>query len=341
MKHKPIGLILLALGLVLILAAGLVKWVILPAQAQWPDDVDSTRTYEGTLHVMLNPQALQTRDLSNVFSRDVPITISRHVTTEDAEGDRAVIQEVATLHGPDGQEIQRSETWYAINRRMMEAVPKAAVADLAGGNNVLDREGLVIGFPIGTGKRNYAGWSSDYQATVEARFVREEERGGLKTYVFESSSSPRQVQDPDVLALFPADIPKEVLANLGKRLDLPALLRSQIGDAFSSLPDPVSLAYVYEYETIYWVEPTTGVLIDYNKHEAYRVALELQRLTRLVPLAPVFEQSYYMAPASVQDAAEDATRAKSLLDLYGTIFPGALFLVGLVVAAAGLLTLRR
>jgi hypothetical protein len=45
----------------------------------------------------------------------------------------------------------------------------------------------LIGFSIGTGTKDYDGWSSDHQTTVKAEFVNEEERGGVKTYVFESS----------------------------------------------------------------------------------------------------------------------------------------------------------
>jgi hypothetical protein len=52
MKSRTGGLIILVVGLVLIVAALVVRFVILPGQSQWPDDVDSTRTYDGTLHVI-------------------------------------------------------------------------------------------------------------------------------------------------------------------------------------------------------------------------------------------------------------------------------------------------
>ena len=88
----------LALGLgVLLIAAGLVvKFAVVPALAVFPDDVDSTRTYEGTLEVMLNPEALAVGDLANLFMEDIPINLSRHVTTEDTEGGKALVHEVAT-----------------------------------------------------------------------------------------------------------------------------------------------------------------------------------------------------------------------------------------------------
>ena len=76
--NKRIGsFIALGLGVLLIVAGLVVKFAVVPALAVFPDDVDSTRTYEGTLEVMLNAEALATGDMANVFMRDVPIKLSR------------------------------------------------------------------------------------------------------------------------------------------------------------------------------------------------------------------------------------------------------------------------
>jgi len=47
MKGKTIGLVIALLGLLLIVAAVVVRVCDLARSAQWPDDVDSTRNYEG------------------------------------------------------------------------------------------------------------------------------------------------------------------------------------------------------------------------------------------------------------------------------------------------------
>jgi len=341
MKNKTLGRVVLLLGLLLIAAALVVKFVILPGQAQWPDDVDSTRTYDGTLHVMLNPQALAAMDLANLFLRDVPITNSRHVTTEEVQGSKAIVREVAKMFGPGGQELQGSDTWYAIDRVTMEAVSREAVSGFRDSDKVTDREGLVIGFPIGTEAKEYDGWSSDFQQTLEVSYVKTEERAGLDTYVFESSSSPRETLDPEMLAIFPPAIPKEVLVGLAQTLELPAAMSAQFAAILPELPNPVPLKYTYEYETTYWVEPTTGVLVDYDKHEAYKVALQLAGLPAPVPITPVFEQSYHTSAASIEDAAKDARDAKGQLNTFGTTIPLALGVVGLVLALVGVVLMRR
>jgi hypothetical protein len=338
---KTAGLAILLLGLAFIAAALVIRFVILPGQAQWPDDVNSTRTYDGTLHVMLNSQALETRDLANLFVSDVPITISRHVTTEDAKGSKAIVREVAVMHGSDGQQIQGSDTWYAIDRKTMNAISQKEASDLGNNDKVTDREGLVIGFPVGTEAREYKGWSSDFQKTLEVQYVKEEERGDLNTFVFESSSPARETSDPEMLAILPPAVPKDLIVSLAETIDLPAAMRERFAEILPNLPDPAPLKYTYEYATRYWVEPTTGVLVDYDKHEAYKAALELEGMPVPIPITPVFEQSYQMSAASVEDAVKDARDAKGQLESFGTTIPIVLGVIGLIVIVAGAVVLAR
>jgi hypothetical protein len=341
MKSKAGGVVLVGLGLVLLVVAVVVRFVILPQQAQWPEDVDSTRTYEGTLHVMLNSQALASMDTTNLFLRDVPITNSRHVTTEEVDGNKAIVLEIATMNGPDGREIQRSETWYAIDRKTMNAISKVEASEFKNSDKITDREGLVIGFPIGTETKDYAGWSSDFLKTLTVSYVEEDEEGDLKTYVFESSSPPRELVDPEMLAIFPPSIPKDLMISLAQTLDLPASMSERFAELLPTMPDPMPLKYTYEYKTTYWVEPTTGVLIDYDRHEAYKVALEMEDIPVPVPITPVFEQSYHTSSSSIADAIQDANDAKNQLQLFGTIVPIVLGVAGLVLLVAGILVMRR
>jgi hypothetical protein len=303
--------------------------------------VDSTRNYDGTLQVMLSPQALSTMDLANLFLREVPTTISRHVTTEETQGGQAIVREVGTMFGPGDQEIIGSDTWYAIDRKTMNAVSQDAVSDFENAAKISDREGLVIGFPIGTVAETYEGWSSDYQTTVAINYVKEEERGGLNTYVFESQSPAKETMDPEMLAIFPPAVPKALLVTLAQSLDLPASMSERFAAILPDLPDLVPLKYTYEYETTYWVEPSTGVLVDYGTHEAYQAALSIEGIPVPVPLTPVFEQSYHLSAASVQDAAGDANDGKSQLQTFGTTIPILLGVIGLVLAIVGAFLLRR
>jgi len=46
---------------------------------------------KGTLNCDAQCQALGRAMWTNLFVRDVPITISRHVTTEDTKGSKAIV----------------------------------------------------------------------------------------------------------------------------------------------------------------------------------------------------------------------------------------------------------
>jgi len=350
MQNKKGALAFLIVGILLVLIALVIKVVIYPSMAVWPDDVDAVRTYEGTLHVMLNPAAaaalqdpaaLATLDLSQLILRDMDVTISRHVTTEETKGNKAIVLEEVRASGPPDPipAVLSGDSWYAIDRKTMNAVP-----DFSDNDNIPNREGLVIGFPIGTEKKNYPGWNGDAQrVTGDAEFVREEKHAasGLNTYVFGSESPPVEIVDPAKLAIFPPGVPKVLIQNMmaAGMIELTADDAAMFEQILPTLPDLVPLKYTYEYETVYWIEPTTGVLVDYTKHEVRWAAIEFGPMLKQV--LKVFELSYNTSDESVKDAAEDAKDAKGLIDLLGTTVPMLLVVGGLVLGVIGVVLFLR
>lgn len=333
MRGKAAGSTFLTLG-VLLIAAGLVMLlIVIPGMAQFPDDVDSTRAYEGELKVMLNAQALAGMDLANLFLRDVPVTIDRRVQTLEVEGEKALVSDTAVMSGPAGP-IQQAEDIYTIDRKTMEHI-----ANFTDDARVIDRQGLVVGFPIGTEKADYVGWNGDTLATNTVRYLREEEHQGLNTYVFATASGPDLIKDPALLASFPAALPKAVVEGLVPALGLPAELTGQLAQVLPLLPDPIPLAYTYTYETTYWVEPVSGVLIDYQKMESRSVALNVG--DQPVPMAEVMHLEYSQAPASVDGAVADAEDAKTQLFWLGQVLPYGLMAIGAILALLGIVALAR
>ena len=81
-----------------------------------------------------------------------------------------------------------------------------------------ERQGLVIGFPIGTEQRDYEGWTDDYQALSTTVYQGVEEHEGISTYHFSSSSGPKPITDPNLLAMFPESMPKGVVQALAPQL---------------------------------------------------------------------------------------------------------------------------
>ncbi len=331
MNGKVVGMLTLGIAGVV---AGLVLLVfIIPGMAQFPDDVDSTRVYEGELSVMLNAEALAAGDMENVFLRDIPVTIDRRVQTLEVDGQKALVNDLAVMSSPAGP-LQQAEDTYAIDRKTMEHI-----ANFTDDDRVLDREGLVVGFPIGTEAADYLGWNGDTLETNTLSYVREEEHEGLNTYVFTAASGPDLIKDPDLLASFPSELPKAVIEGLVPALGLPDEAMAEFGALLPLLPDPVPLAYTYAYETMYWVEPDTGVLIDYDKTESRAVLLAVGE--QPVPVAEVMHLEYVQADSSVADAVADAEGAQGQLLWLGRVLPYGLIAVGLVVGLLGFAAMRR
>ncbi len=333
MSGRATGVIMVAAGVVALVVGLIVLFVVVPARAQFPDDVDRMRFYEGDLALMLDAEALAAMDLANVFMRDVPVTIDRSIETIEVDGGKALVSDESVVNGPNGP-ILGSADVYAIDRKTMESIDNFTDDD-----RVIDRDGLVVGFPIGTEAKDYTGFNGDTLEPNTISFVGEDEREGLDTYTFTAASGPDVITDPELLALFPSELPKAVIEGLIPALDLPAETVAGLAEVLPALPDPVPLAYTYSYETNYWVEPDSGVLVDYDKLESRSVAVTVGDQT--LPVAEVMRLQYAQTAASVADAADDATDARNDLFWQGTVLPYALLAGGAVVLILGFILLRR
>jgi len=318
---------LLAIGAVAAVLGLIVLLVVVPDRAQFPDDVDRMRYYEGELALMLDAEALATMDLANVFVRDVPVTIDRSIQTLEVDGNKALVSDESVVLGPTGP-ILSSEDIYAIDRKTMEHIENFTEDD-----RVIDREGLVVGFPIGTDPEDYVGFNGGTLAPNTISFVGEEEHEGLSTYVFSAASGPDLIADPELLALFPSQLPKAAIEGLVPALGLSSEAVATLGEILPTLPDPVPLTYSYSYQTNYWVEPDSGVLVDYNKLESRAVAVKLG--DQMVPVAEIMHLEYSQTADSVADAVGDATDARSELFWQGKVLPYALLAGGVLAVILG------
>lgn len=333
MRGKAAGITGMTAATILVAGGLVLMFLVIPGMAQFPDDVDTDRAYEGAMSVMLNAEALASMDLANIFLRDVPVTIDRNVQTLDVDGEKALVRDSAVMSSPAGP-IQSAEDIYTIDRTTMEHIPNFTTD-----GRVLDREGLVVGFPIGTEAADYVGWNGDSMEPNVVSFVQEEDHEGLTTYLFTAASGPDPIRDPVMLASFPNALPKAVIEGLVPALGLPEEMTGELGQLLPTLPDPVPLAYTYAYETTYWVEPESGVLVDYNKMESRTVALDLGE--QQIPLTEVMHLEYEQTAASVAEAVADAEDASSRLFWLGTFLPWGLIALGAIVAFVSLIAFRR
>lgn len=330
---KKLGFATLILGVVALIAGLVMQFVIVPAAAQFPDDTDVSRTYEGELGVLLNAEALASNDLANLFLRDVPVTIDRQVTALETDGGEALVSDISVVNSPVGP-VLSSEDYYTIDRKTMEHVENFTDDD-----RVVPREGLVVGFPIGTEAEDYVGWNGDAEQTAVLTYVGEEERAGLDTYYFTAAGGPDRITEAATLAQFPPALPKAAIAGLLPALGLPDEAVAQLGAVLETLPDPVPLGYTYSYDTRYWVEPDSGVIVELARDESRVVGIEVGG--QFQPLTEVMQLSYVQTADSIAEAADDARDAESLLFWVGRVIPWGLLAVGAILTILGFLSIQR
>jgi hypothetical protein len=337
-----------ALGLVLAIAGLVVMFVVAPALKKLPADTNVTRHYQGTMPVVLNPQTFQ-------FMRNLPIELTRHFAVVKTDGNVALVKETKTMTSM-GQPLEQVINDYAIDRTTMLAAGSYP-SSWKGAPGLFDRKGIVLSWPIGTKKKDYTGWSDDYRSTVQLKFAGEvtHPRSGLKTYLFTSVGGPAPIASAEVQRMgLPTGLPKKQLLGLISQAKMDPSIVKMLPQLLAKIPgDTVPLQYSYSYQGWYWIDPTTGILIDTKKHELRKVGLGDQ-VIGATPLAflpeaqkdalrvAVSDYTYTATDASVQDAKKDAQDKGGTIRLYGTTLPLVGIIAGVVLlAAGGVLVARR
>jgi hypothetical protein len=193
-------------------------------------------------------------------------------------------------------------------------------------------KGLTVSFPIGAERKNYTGWVPETQTTTTLKFLRQETKQGLTTYVYQATTQPAPIKDPQVLSALPPALPGSALQALSSVLQLPPAVAALL----PQLTQPVPVTYTYQVNSTYWVEPTTGLVVDTQREDIRAASLSVAGQT-IVSGFRVFDVTTAFTSASVASAANDAMDKKNTIDLYSFTVPLLLLMFGVVVLIAAAL----
>jgi hypothetical protein len=319
------------LGVLLLAAAAIIKWVAVPSAAMLPSDENTTRQYDGNAKILLNPQALSTGDLKAALVFNTPVKATRNVKALATSGDVAEVQDTRTLTTANGQAVGHTQVTYAVDRKTLEAT-----SDHPSSWQVTPAKGLTVSWPIGAEKKDYTGWVQEVQTTTTLKYLRHETKQGLTTYVYQASTQPAPIKDPQVLGTLPTVLPVTTLRTLSSVLPLPAQIKAQLAALLPKLTQPLSLSYTYQVNSTYWVEPTTGLVVD-TQREDIRTARISESGRTLAAGIPVFDVASAYTSTSVTNAASDATDDKNSIDLFSTTLPLILLIIGILALLGALL----
>lgn len=373
--NKTVSRLLAAVGVLLVMAGLVLAFVIVPSMKVFPDDVDVVRHYKVEYLTLLNGETLEFYIAAP--GENPNLRIDRHVVVEAVDGNKTLVREDQILYDGDQALLTLSKA-HALDRKTMEFL-KDPPEEWTQQPGYWQREGLTIGWGIGAEEKDYVGWSDDYRQPITLKYEREEEHGGIKTYYFTAAGEPAPIDPAQVEFLtLPTEISisslaalassiesEEVDLNLQQRIVLIGLIQAAV-EATQDIPEgaevTIPLHYLYDWKGEYWVEPTTGVLIDTRKYEhraatfpdeifAYFKAEAAKKdenapdyippdtLEKLLPIT-VSEFVYQATPESVADARKDAEDARTTLNLFGLYIPIALVVIGFVMLVVGVFGMR-
>lgn len=300
--RRGLGVLLLAVGLLLVLAAPVLRWWVAPALATAPTDESFESRAEGTAAVLFDVG-------SGRAVRNVPLTINREVTpdADASDGDTVVHETSQTLSGHGGQRID------ALSTRLASAGNTSELVDcceaVAGDDPVGEVNAIYpYKFPFDTDRRTDDYFDTTLRDAVPIEFVGEEELEGQTVYRFEHTIEPTQYSTIDVPG--------------------PGQLLGQ--------PDAgvVTLPRFYVNNRTVWVEPETGVIV--RGQEQQRQTLRGPQGEDLVTL---LDQELTFTDENVAPAqrAQDGKDRLRLVELW---IPLGALVVGLVLFVVGALMLR-
>lgn len=332
-SRSRLGLVvtLAVLGVLCLAAAAILKWVVVPNQAKLPSDENATRQYDGTAKILLNPQALKTGDLKTALLFNTPVNATRNVKTLATSGNVAEVQDTRTLATASGQPVGNTQATYAVDRKTL-----AATSDHPSSWQVTPAQGLTVSWPIGAEKKNYTGWVQETQITTALKYLRQETKQGVTTYVYQGDAPPAPIKDPQVLSVLPAALPVSTLEALSSVLPMSPDVKAQLTALLPQLTQPVPLTYTYQAHSTYWVEPTTGLVVDTQREDIRMAGLSVSGRT-IAAVIPVFDVVTAYTSTSISNAASDAKDKKNTIDLFGTTLPLVLLIVGILALLAALL----
>src|SRR5690349_8365397 len=114
MLVRKLSVVCLAVGVVLVLAAAIVRFAVLPGLMKLPADLDQSQKYEGTMQAV-DPAAFAANDLAHLLTPEMPITADRSLRVDTVDGDTAIVTSKALMKLPDGSKQSDVHT-YAISR---------------------------------------------------------------------------------------------------------------------------------------------------------------------------------------------------------------------------------
>jgi hypothetical protein len=314
MRSRVLGAVLVGLGVLALVFAGGLAFVVAPTVERLPYDMERT----GSVAEAPNATFLQITDgVAKINTGTLRSTVTVQAdpkATADLEGPL----DGSALVWLVGQEVVRTDTndlvsaystSLAVDRRTAAAQQwDKQWLDTGNDRQSVNYSGQLYKFPFGTERKTYQIFDRDILGTQPAQFVRTEQLGGLETYQFTQEIRNGKQE-------LPADRLQVLLSQL--------------------LPGATSGQVSYNNTRSVWVEPTTGqyIMVQERQNKAL-VAADGRSVT-------ILDAVFTYTDDTISKAADTAKSNRQRLNLVTVYVPIALLVVGLILLVVGVLLVAR
>ncbi|WP_433733268.1 porin PorA family protein [Nocardia sp. CA-129566] len=328
-KYRTSAIVLVVLGALLLTAAAITRFVVVPAVTKLPKNLDVTSDFTGTAS-MLNAKALTTNDLTHMYLRDLPITVVRHTYVSSADASTAVIHDDSVLKTPDGTQIPTRRT-FALDRTTLQDAPPPP------GVNADPHTGLTVSFPLHPKPDDTAKfWDSTTQRVMSVHYTGASTLAGRAVYNY-IASAQGPLKETSTLAALPSELPKPVLAAMLPTL--PDTVRSTVTAGLDTLPDAIGLSYTSTTSYEVAADRTLGVPLRLTQHYQFVSDIEIQG--KPLALMPVLDVTITSTDKTIKNAAHNATRTARILTVVSLVIPITALILGLSLATIGVLRRQK
>ncbi|GIF69185.1 hypothetical protein Ais01nite_72200 [Asanoa ishikariensis] len=314
MTSRAVSAVLFGVGVVAVVFAAGLAFVVGPRAAQLPYDLEPTQSIaeapNATFMQITNGQvAVNTGTLRST----IRVQADRKATaglTGDLDGSAAVwLVGQDVVRTDNNERVSAYSTSLAVDRKTAAAQKwDGQWLDTGGNREDVDYSGQIYKFPFGTEKKDYQIFDRDVLATQPAKFVKTEEIAGLETYQF-----TQEIREG--------------------RQQVPADRMSVLVGALA--PGATSGEIVYDNTRTVWVEPTTGQFIKVQEVQHKNL------LANNGVSVTILDATFTYTDDTIKKSADTASSNRQLLMLVKLWGPLVLLLLGVLLIGGGLLLLRR
>jgi hypothetical protein len=314
MRSRVVGAVLIGLGVLALVFAGGLGFLVAPKVEQLPYDMNPTQSVAEAP----NATFLQITDGAAAVNTGTLRSTIRVQPDAKATADLEGPLDGKALVWLVGQEVVRTDTnalvsaystSLAVDRRTGAAQEwNKAWLDTGNDRQPVKYAGQTYKFPFGTEKKTYEIFDRDILTALPAKFIKTEQIGGLETYQF-----TQEIQNAE--QTLPADRLAVILGQL--------------------LPGATTGKVNYSNTRTVWVDPTTGqfIMVQEKQNKAL-VAGDGRSVT-------ILDATFTYTDDTITKAADTSKDNRQRLALVGTYAPIGLAVLGLILLIVGVLLLAR